>query len=75
MAPDSLFHLAVEDITRGHSMKLQKARCKTALQEHFFSLRVIENWNSLPEEIVTAPSLNAFKRRLDIHWTACHDLI
>ena len=25
-------------------------------------------WNSLPESIVTAPSLNSFKNRLDKHW-------
>jgi hypothetical protein len=61
MTPDSLFHLAVEDTTRGHSMKIQKPRCKTALGQHFFSLRVIEKWNSLPEEAVTAPPLSAFK--------------
>ena len=75
MAPDSLFHLAVEYITRAHSMKLQKPKCKTALRQHFFSLRVIENWNSLPEEVVTAPPLNVFKGRLDRHWTARHYLI
>jgi hypothetical protein len=25
-------------------------------------------WNQLPEEVVTAPSLKAFKGRLDQHW-------
>ena len=25
-------------------------------------------WNSLIEDIVTAPSLNAFENRLDKHW-------
>jgi len=44
-------------------------------RQHFFSLRVIENWNSLPEEVVTVPSLNVFKGTLDRHWTARHYLI
>ena len=25
-------------------------------------------WNSLPESVVTAPSLHAFENRLDKHW-------
>jgi len=25
-------------------------------------------WNSLPDVVVTAPSLNIFKNRLDKHW-------
>ena len=25
-------------------------------------------WNKLPENVVTAPSTNAFKNRLDKHW-------
>jgi len=75
MPPDSLFHLAVEDTNGGHIMKLKKPRCRTALRQHLFSLRVIEKWNSLPEEVVTAPSLNAFKGRLDRNWTARHYLV
>ncbi len=54
--------------TRGHCLKLQKNRCRTAFRQHTFSLRVTEDWNSLPEHAVTAPSLNAFKGRLDRHW-------
>ena len=30
--------------------------------------RVVVMWNSLPEEVVRAPSLSIFKARLDIHW-------
>jgi len=31
-------------------------------------LRVVNLWNSLPQEVVSAPSLNAFKGRLDKFW-------
>ena len=30
--------------------------------------RLVNIWNSLPNEIVTAPSLNLFKNRLDKYW-------
>ena len=33
-----------------------------------FSLRVVDLWNSLPESVVSAPSLNSFKNRLDKFW-------
>ena len=32
--------------------------------------RVVNLWNSLPDNVVTAPSVDSFKRRLDKHWAA-----
>jgi hypothetical protein len=54
--------------TRGHSLKLSKHGCQTNTRANFFSHRVVSAWNSLPEEVVTAPSINCFKNRLDRHW-------
>ena len=54
--------------TRGHSKKLAKAQVKRQIREKFFKERVVTPWNSLPESVVTAPTLNSFKRRLDTHW-------
>ena len=34
-------------------------------RQSFFSYRVIQKWNLLPTEVKTAPSLDAFKNRLD----------
>ena len=51
--------------TRSHSKKIFKTRCKTELRKSTFSQRVVNAWNSLPENIVTAPSLNTFKSRLN----------
>ena len=31
-------------------------------------MRVVEPWNSIPDQIVGAPSLKSFKRRLDKFW-------
>ena len=32
------------------------------------SQRVIIDWNKLPQDVVDAPSVNAFTNRLDTHW-------
>ncbi len=32
----------------------------------FFTQRVVTHWNRLPKEVVDAPSLEAFKARLDV---------
>ena len=57
-------------VTRGHTRKLIKPRCNSTLRLHCFSHRVVNPWNSLPENVVSAPSVNAFKSRLDNHWKA-----
>ena len=49
---------------RGHTLKLFTQRAKTNIN-FFFPIRVTEPWNSLPETVVQAKSLNTFKNRLD----------
>jgi len=51
--------------TRGHNLKLSKARCTRDCWKHFFLNRVVNRWNKLDKPIVGASSLNAFKNRLD----------
>ena len=53
---------------RGHSMKLEVIRSRLEIRKHFYSQRVVPIWNSLPQEVIDAPSVNAFKNRLDRHW-------
>ena len=52
-------------------MKLFKPRCHTTVRQNFFSLRIVNEWNKLPQDVVEAPSTNTFKNRLDRHW---HDM-
>ena len=66
--PDTFFQLA-ESTTRGHELKLNKPRHNTNLRGQIFSHRIVTDWNSLPAEVVRAPSLNSFKARLDRSWT------
>ena len=52
---------------RGNSMKLYKPGFKKTCRQNFFNQRVVNDWNSLPDEVVTAELLNSFKKRLDEH--------
>ena len=58
---DSLLELESRMNTKGHSYKLKKQRCNTMLQQHFFTQRIMDRWNSLPAEVAEAPSMNTFK--------------
>lgn len=49
---------------RGHSLRLRKSFSRTSTRKSFFSERVINEWNSLPEKIVSAPTPACFKERL-----------
>ena len=53
---------------RGHSYKLLKPRARRSARANAFTVRIMGMWNSLPEEVVQAPTLNAFKARLDRAW-------
>ena len=51
--------------TRGHSLKLSKPRHRTWKRHQFFSSRVVDDWNRLPESVVTCQSVNSFKHHYD----------
>ena len=53
---------------RGNNKKLFVQRSRLDIRKHNFSVRVAKTWNSLPDAVVEAPSLNAFKNRLDTRW-------
>ena len=57
-------------VTRGHEWKLLKPRARSLIRRNAFSTRVVNDWNSLPTEVVSAGSVNQFKARLDRHWAA-----
>ena len=54
--------------TRGHEYKIFKKQCRTKYRLKSFSHRIVETWNSLPAEIVSAESVNSFKSLLNKHW-------
>ena len=49
---------------RGHSEKLFKPRSRLNIRKYSFSHRVVNPWNNLPGDVVTADSEDMFKTRL-----------
>ena len=66
--PKEMLMLARNGITRGHSLKLEKDRFRLNVRGHFFTERIINLWNQLKEETVSATNLNGFKNKLDAEW-------
>ena len=53
---------------RGHDYKIQKKKATKVPSINVFSNRIVNDWNTLPREIVSATTTNAFKNELDKHW-------
>ncbi len=64
---ENLLQVEQNSRTRGHIYKLVKPRCRTNRRNQSFFYRVIDNWNSLPEHVVTSQSTNEFKSNLNNH--------
>ena len=53
--------------TRGHDLKLYKSSAKSKMRKFAFSQRVVALWNNLDFNTVHAPTINSFKKLLDIN--------
>jgi len=60
-----LFTRACSDRTSSNSCKLKEDRFRSDVRKKLFTMRVVRHWHRLPRQAVAAPSLEAFKARLD----------
>ena len=62
--PDKLFTLMEGSVTRGHPRRIYPERARLEPRHRFFTLRVINLWNSLSAGTVMAETLCNFKKLL-----------
>ena len=65
--PETLFTFN-RGATRGNDMKLHVKYNCTNLRHHFFTNRIVPQWNSLPNDVIQAKDINGFKNLLDKHF-------
>ncbi|KAI8514938.1 hypothetical protein Bbelb_075290 [Branchiostoma belcheri] len=65
---ESFFKKRTEGSTRGHSCKLEVPLAKGRVRRQSFSVRVVRDWNSLPQAVIDSESVNEFKTNLDKYW-------
>jgi len=66
---NKLLTLHEDSHTRGNQLKLLKKRTRLDIRKHSFSNRVVNIWNSLPNSVISAKTINTFENRLDRHWS------
>ena len=65
---EGLFELREHDTTWGNTRNIYKTRARLDLRKYSFPHRVVNNWNNLPELVVSTNSGIAFESRLDNFW-------
>jgi hypothetical protein len=62
--PGTFFSIPPREGLRGHSHKIFKQDSRTEVAKQFFGNRIVNTWNSLPEDVISAPNVASFKDKL-----------
>ncbi|ORD92985.1 hypothetical protein ECANGB1_2036 [Enterospora canceri] len=57
--------ISSQDRTRNYGFKLEKCRFNKEIGRNWFTNRVVDDWNRLSQQVVSAQIIGSFKRRLD----------
>lgn len=66
---EGLFQMREDYTTRGNTRKIFKTRARLDLRKFSFPNRVVNDWNELPDWVVSADSVASFEGRLDKFWS------
>lgn len=54
--------------TRGHQLKLEKLRARKEVRRNFYTFRIHDMWNSLPQTVIDSTTVLQFEKRMDNAW-------